>query len=158
MKRIILVTLLILAIVLIPANNVLAARPHSASGVARTDMENWAEPVIGTVRFHASQTDPITGAAKGQGYFNFADCEFHADVLFLGVDLSTNKAWLGLVVTQTNNLQYPVGQEMVWEIQDNGHSGDRWGLIFYDAEDALDHPDIFNNEINNCISGGFKVN
>jgi len=157
MKKI-LFPILALVLVLAVASPALVAGPlHQASGGGTVD---WPGGRV-TYGFVAQQMDE-EGNARGNAQFYHRDVfEYpdHAEVLYLVVDTDTGDAWIGAIITQSEDPGL-VGQEIYWRVQDNGEGSKASGpdmvstVVFGDADNALAMPSIFLREWTN---GNVKV-
>jgi hypothetical protein len=123
--------LLILAIVMIlsivTAVPAIAAPPlHKVTGGGTVSFGGWGEETYG---FTAIQVDQ-SGDAKGNVHFTWhypsdvagaSPWIMQADVLYLAVDTSTGDAWIGGVITKSNDPYY-VGKEFYLWVRDGGAS------------------------------------
>ena len=144
MKAKILVVALVAMLALAMSTPALAAAPlNQASGGGTVDWPNGRV----TYGFTAQQIDQ-NGDARGQAQFYHRDVfEFpdHAQVLYLVVDTNTGDAWIGAVITQSEDATL-VGQEIYWRVQDNGQGSKASGpdgvssVAFGPAVNALSMP------------------
>lgn len=169
MKRIILVITMILAIILVPATTLSASSSrHHVSGSGKVTMTDLLNPEdYYTISFNAMQTD-TTGAAKGNGrmYCKTSDgtiiVDDRVDIRYLKVDIATGTAWMGVVITASND-PTSVNMEMVWEAVDRGKGAespagaDLFEDRFRPAADALSGPDIFGTEMGWFVTGNVQV-
>jgi hypothetical protein len=96
---------------------------HETSGGGTDDVSGG--PV--TYGFNAQQLDGI-GNAKGQFHLRSRQTgsEIHADITYLVVDTNTGDAWLGGVITKTNQPDWEE-LEIVFRVQDNGQGSKATG-------------------------------
>jgi len=138
--------ILVLVLALAVASPALVAGPlHQASGGGTVD---WPGGRV-TYGFVAQQIDEL-GNAKGNAQFYHRDVnEYpdHADVLYLVVDTNTGDAWIGAVITQSQDPGL-VGQEIYWRVRDNGEGSKASGpdmvssVALGDADNALSKPGL----------------
>ncbi|MFC1914918.1 hypothetical protein ACFLWK_01535 [Chloroflexota bacterium] len=131
MKKMIPIILIIaLILTFTPAIPVMAASGlHKVTGGGTVNFWGYKE-FKETYGFTATQLDE-SGNAKGNmqivwHYEIYPDAMsplvLHADVLYLAVDDDTGDAWIGGVVTESNDYGW-VGTEFYIQVQDNGEGG-----------------------------------
>ena len=107
---------LVLVLTLLGTTVVSAGAPvHQVSAGGKWEFEGGIDETYGFV----TQVDR-DGVASGQGEFHVqGQLMIHFEVNCLSVD--GNTAWLGGVVTRSNDLvNIPVGLDFTWQLQDNG--------------------------------------
>lgn len=125
MKKLILALTLATVLTFAFTSPVFAALPlHRVTGGGTVLFEGWGKETYG---FTAIQVDE-SGNAKGNVHFTWhypSDVTgaypwvMQADVLYLAVNASTGDAWIGGVITKSNDPSY-VGQEFFIRVQDGG--------------------------------------
>ena len=150
MKKLILALTLATVLVFASASPVFAAPPlHRVTGGGTVDFDGFKE----TYGFTAIQVDE-SGNAKGniQIVWHYelypgavSPLVLHADVLYLAVDADTGDAWIGGIITKSNDYGW-VGAQFYIQVRDSGEGNkasapDMIGYTYFGpgwAEKALD--------------------
>ena len=145
-ERRLIITLTIIILVLLLASPAAAApKLYKLTGGGSIYFEGWGKE---TYAISARQIDE-EGNARGQAHFTWHYASdvagvfpwiMHADVLFLTVDPDTGNAWIGGVITKSND-EYYEGKEFFLPVYDGGAWGepDQIGYTYleYPANYAL---------------------
>lgn len=151
------ITIIVLVLTLLATSVAFAKTPvHQVSGGGK--WEQWEPGHVEHYGFVAHIDSD--GVSSGQGNIHvvnhptLGDFSFHFTVNCLVVD--GNKAWLGFVVTKTDNdIVTPIGVDATWQLQDNGEGAnaapDLLSMVFYTSmlpdlglgNDCNDKPDLF---------------
>jgi hypothetical protein len=146
MKKLVYIVLMAM-VTLILASMGQAASPHQATGGGYLDVDDAGVFAKATLAITAKQVDPVSCEASGRilAVDHAEGGRVTVEVLHMVVD--GNNAWIGGVVTQSTNPN-DVGDEYVWQVQDNGEAvnatgPDMLGIRYMPAEDACEMPSMF---------------